>query len=351
VGLERTPSGEALALFFRSLATLFRAGVSLPRSLRLLSEQSEDKQMRAVAAELCRRLDAGSSFAQAMAMHQHAFTAIQLRMIQIGERTGTLDTILTQLAAYEEKRRGAILRVKSALTYPAFLLVLCSFALIVLPPYMFSGLFQMISQSGTRPPLITVLVIGFSNFVRSPAFWVLLVAGGVGLAVLAPPFLRQPHVRRALAHWMLGLPVVGRLYRLLAVTAFARAMALQLEVGDSPLAGLKLTAEATGNPVLEECIPLAVEGLRDGGLTLVDSLARTQFFPRSFLHMLRAGEETAEVAQMMSRVADMYEADLDQTLDAFAALLEPLVMLGMGIVVGIIVVATMLPMMQLIQNL
>lgn len=348
---DRGPSGEALALFFRSLATLFKAGVSLPRSLRLLGEQSEDKSMRAVAAELCRRLDAGSSLGQAMALHQGAFTSIQLRMVQIGERTGTLDTILAQLAQYEEKRRTAILRFKSALTYPAFLLVLCSFALIVLPPYMFSGLFQMISQSGTRPPLITVMVIGFSNFVRSPAFWVLLVAGGVGLSVLGPPFLRQPQVRRSLGHWILGLPVAGRLYRLLAVTAFARTMALQLAVGDSPLAGLKLTAEATGNPILEECIPLAVEGLRDGGLTLVDSLARCEFFPKSFLHMVRAGEETAEVAQMMSRVADLYEADLEQSLDTFTALLEPLVMLGMGVVVGIIVVATMLPMMQLIQNL
>lgn len=344
------PSLEALSIFFRSLAVMIQAGVSLNRSFELLGKQSEDQRMGAVAQQVARRLDAGVGLAQAMAMETEAFSPIQVRMIQIGERTGTLDDILANLADYEEKRRTTTMKVRSALTYPLFLLVLSTVMLVIVPPYMFGGLFALIENSATEPPLITKLVLAVSHFIRSTFFWVLALLGGCAAAALGPRLLRQPAVRTALARQLLAIPVLGRTYRVLGTARFARALQIQLEVGETPLAGLRMGAEASGNPVLEENIQASVEALKAGD-PIVESLRRADFFPAAFLHVLSAGEETAQLPAMMGKMAEIYEAELEAALDAFTSLLEPLVMLVMGGIVGVVVIATMLPMMQLLQNL
>ncbi len=329
---------------------MFAAGIQFNRALELLGVQSDDPGMRAVAEDVARRVDSGVPLTRAVAAHPQAFSTIQVRMIQVGERTGNLDEILKELAVYEEKRRATTMKVKSALTYPAFLIVISTFMLIVIPPYMFQGLFQMIQTSSTELPLITKVVLAISDFIRTPLFWILLIVLVGGGLLAAPVLLRQPPVRRRLAQTALATPGLGRVYRMIATARFARAMQLQLEVGESPLQAVVLGAQASDNPLLEDGIERSVEALRNGD-TLVESLQQAEFFPYGFLHVLKAGEEAGDLPTMMERMAVMYETELETSLETFTSLLEPMVMLVMGIIVGIVVIATMLPMMQLLQNL
>jgi general secretion pathway protein F len=339
-----------MPVFFRSLAVMFKAGITLDRALTLLSQRSDDKALAAVCRDLACEVAAGLPFSQTLMLHPRAFTALQARLIQVGERTGNLDKILNRLANYEEKRRGMATRVQSALAYPALLFVLAVLMLVILPPYLQQGLFQIIATSGVQPPLLTRLVMAFSDFVRSPLFYVLGLAVAGGCYTFLPGFLARPGVRRRLSTWMLRLPLLGKTYRTLGASRFTRAMEVQLEAGEMPLPALQLAAETTDNPVLLERIPRAIELLR-AGATLSQALESTGFFPPTVVHMVRAGEETGEIPRMMGRAADLTEGDLDLTLDTLTALLEPLVMLVMGVLAGIVVLATLLPMLTLLRTL
>lgn len=344
------PSAESLSLFFRSLAVMVAAGVPLDRSLDHLGAQADQAAMARLSADLARQISAGIPLSRAFASHSGVFSPLQVRMLAVGERTGNLDVVLARLATYEEKRRATAMKVKSALTYPLFLIVLATFMLIVLPPYMFGGLFAMIATSGVEPPLLTRLVIAVSDFIRTPVFWLLLGGGVVGLVKLAPSLWQRPELRVLVYEELRKAPGAGRFLQILATSRFARALELQLHVGESPLVGLQMACEASGNPLLEASVNEVVSALK-GGETLVDSLAVSGFFPRTFLDLVRAGEESAQLPEMLGRSALLYETDLDQAIDAFTSLLEPLVMLVMGVIVGIVVIATMLPMMTLLQNL
>jgi type IV pilus assembly protein PilC len=306
--------------------------------------------MGRLSADLGRQVSGGIMLSRAFAAHSQAFSQLQIRMLAVGERTGNLHLVLGRLATYEEKRRATTMKVKSALTYPMFLVGLASFMLIVLPPYMFGGLFQMIASSGVEPPLLTRLVMTISDFIRTPWFWLALSASLVAIVKLGPRVWERPRVRHEVYQKLLRAPVFGLFLPTLATARFARALELQMQVGESPLLGLKMACAASGNPVLEDCADEIVSSLK-GGETIVDSLKVTKFFPRTFLDMVRAGEESAHLPEMLERSANMYETDLDHAIDRFTAPLEPLIMLVMGIIVGIMVVATMLPMMTLIQKL
>lgn len=326
------------------------SGVPIDRSFDHLSKQAEQATMGKISAELAVQVGNGMALSKAFATHSKVFSQLQVRMLAVGERTGNLHLVLGRLANYEEKRRATAMKVKSALTYPIFLVVLATFMLIVLPPYMFSGLFQMIATSGVEPPLITRVVIAVSNFIRSPAFWILLLVGGSLAAKAGPGLWQEPEVRRQVFERLGETPALGPFLRTLATARFARALELQLQVGESPLVGLVMACEASGNPLLEESADGIVSTIK-GGETLVDSLKGCGFFPRPFLDLVRAGEESAQLPEMLGRSAAMYESDLEQAIDRFTALLEPLIMLVMGSIVGVVVIATMLPMMTLIQNL
>jgi type IV pilus assembly protein PilC len=347
---QRRPSAEALTLFFRSLAVMFSAGVPIDRALQMLSEQSEDQRMANIAADINQRINQGIPLHTAFQQQRQAFSHLQLALLKIGERTGRLEKVLHRLADYEEKRRHINMKVKSALTYPAFLMIITGFMLIVIPPYMFQGLFAMLESSSTELPLITKFVVAVSNFIRTPYFWLLVIVSVLSLVLALPKISEHGETKLHLSKLILQLPIAGDLFRILGTTRFARALELQLQVGEAPLTGLPIAGMASDNPVLQESILSCVDGLKSGS-TFVESLALADFFPNAFLSMLRAGEESAQLPDIVGRSAEMYEAQLDQAIDTFSNLLEPLVMLVMGVLVGIVVVATMLPMIKMIETL
>lgn len=344
------PGGAARVVWFRSLATMVTAGINLDRALRLLGKQSEDAQMTMVSEGLADMVLAGMSLSNGMALYPNCFSKMQYRLVQMGEKAGVMDKVLRELSHYEEKERDTVLKVKSALTYPAFIFAVAFLVLIIVPPYMMEGLFQMIKGSGVEPPLLTRIVMSLTNMTRSPIFYILLVSGAVAGWLIIPPALRKPHIKKRLASFILGLPVAGKVYVTLAVARFTRALAVQLDCGISPLHAIQLAADATDNPVLDERIGIGIDELREGG-TVAQSLEKVDFFPKLMIKMVQVGEESASLPDLLTRTAEMYETDLDAILDAFTSLLEPMVMVVMGFIVGILVLASMLPMMQVLQNL
>ena len=329
---------------------MFAAGVPLDRSLHLLGDQTDDKKIAAVARDISEKISGGVPLYLAFEQQKDVFSKLQMAMLRVGERTGELETVLFRLADYEEKRRGITMKVRSALTYPAFLLLITSFMLIVLPPYMFQGLFAMLESQKMELPLITKVVLALSNFVRGPLFWLLVILVVAAGAALLPQLLKNKSFQLQLARLIGQTPVLGRLSVVLASTRFARALEIQLAVGEGPLQSLSIAAMASSNPVLEDAIGEATEALKSGA-TLVDSLEATQFFHPTFLSMLRAGEESAELPDIIARTASMYEEELDYAMETFTDLLEPMIMLFMGVLVGVGVMATMLPMVKMLQNL
>ncbi len=342
------PGQQSMAVFFRSLAVMFQGGVTIDRALSLLSVQ-EDQAMAEVCKRMADQVRHGHSLSQAMAKNEPAFTKMHYKLVQVGEATGNLDTILEQLSHYEEKRRATTMKVKSALTYPAFLFAICCLMLMILPPYMLGGIFQVIQSSGSELPLISKVVLGTAMWMRTPTFYVVLVAVLVGGFYLGRKVWTKPESRLALQRFALDAPGLGKLVRALGLSRFARAWSIQVAVGVAPVAALQLAAESTMDPCLEEDISHSVTALRDG-CSMQASLDASGYFPSLFLQMVAVGEESGGLEAMVSRVAQIYEGQLDHTLDTLTALLEPFVMLVMGAIVGVIVVATMLPMMQVLNS-
>ncbi|MBI3926020.1 MAG: type II secretion system F family protein [Armatimonadetes bacterium] len=337
-------------MFFRSLAVMTRAGIPIDRSLRLMGKQTEDQAMSLVGRSLADKVAQGHTLSHAMGAFPDAFSPMQQRLVQIAESTGSMEDVLFQLSRYEEKHRAMVMKIRSAISYPAFIFAVAFLMLVIVPPFMMEGLFSMIVGSGVEPPLITKIVMWFTGVTRSIWFYLLLVAVGVAGATMLPRWLKRPDVRYRVYYYALLVPVLGKVVRTVGAARFARSLEVQLAVGVPPLNALQLAASSSENPILEEGVGRAVEGMRDG-LTLEQSLDRADFFPPLLLQMVNAGEETGTLSDMLGRVADMYEVELDNILEVFTSLLEPMVMLIMGIVVGVLVLATMLPLMQVLQSL
>lgn len=349
-GRRFRPSSEARVVFFRSLAVMFRAGVPVERSLMLLSEQIEDPQMAQVCDFVATKVRSGHYLSNAMSQCEGAFTGLQLRLIHIAESAGTMDDTLLQLSLYEERHRAMVMKVKGAITYPAFTFAVAFLMLILIPPYLMEGIFQMVTGLGQELPLLTRCVMMVCSVLRSGWFYLFGVLALVGLSIGLPKLWQREEVRYHVHHLLLKMPLLGETLRTVAVARFSRALAVQLGVGIAPLVALSLAAKASDNAVLEEQIETSVSALRDGS-HLEESLAACGFFPAMVLHMVKAGEESGALADMLTRMADIYEFELENTLEVFTSLLEPMVMLFMGGVVGVLVISTMTPMMNVIKSL
>lgn len=328
----KTPSCLAQAIFFRSLSTLFAAGIPLARALSILSTQSEDARMAAVAEGLHRQVVMGQALSKAME-NTRVFTSFQVRMVAVAERTGRLGGVLEHVADYQEVVQRDRVRLRSALAYPALVLTGCLITLFVLPGFLMSGQFQLLRELKVPLPWLTRCVSALAH----PAGVVALLAlAGVGLALLKRSWRR--------------LPLVRNILRCQALSQFALALSMQLDAGVLPHDGMLEAAATTEHPELERAAALAAGQLVEGE-TLRDSLAASEFFPRVFLEMVEVGEESGQVADILMWLSRMYQEELEATLGTLAAMLEPLVMLVLGVIAGVVMLATMLPMVRALEAL
>ena len=344
----KRPAPGALAVFLRSFSMMSLAGVNMHNTLTLLGYQSEDEPVRLASMEMAQEIAKGHRLSKAMSLHPNVFTKFQLSLIQVAERTGNLDEILLKLADYEEKSSNTARKVKAALTYPAFIFLICLIMLVFAPPFIFSGIFPMLKSMGGTLPWITRVVIALSELVRNPFFVMALAGLAYAFGRFAIDRFTHPQKRLETYRRLLKIPVLGILLRTVAVSRFCRSLSVQLSAGGDIMEALALAGQSSQNPILQEATPKAIATLR-AGKPLSRCLKESEFFPDMVIHLLRVGEETGEVAEMLRICANWYDDEVDSKIETFASCIEPLVMLVMGACVGVVVIALLLPMMKLVS--
>ena len=334
-----------LAIVTRQLATMIDAGLPLVQCLNILAQQQENKTFKKVLNEIRASVEAGSTFSAALKMHPKVFTTLYTNMVEAGEAGGILDTILNRLAAYIEKSTTLKKRIKSAMFYPMTIvsvaLVVVIFLLIYVIPT-FQGLF---ANFGATLPLPTVIVLELSNFVR--AYLLYMIGGLVGLIMGIRAYYRTAGGRKRIDGLVLHLPIVGPLIRKVAVAKFTRTLGTLVSSGVAILEGLDITARTAGNMVVEEAVQKARSAIAQGK-TIAEPLQESKVFPPMVVQMIAIGEQTGALDRMLNKVADFYEEEVDIAVGTLTSLLEPLMVIFLGVVVGGVVIAMYLPIFKLI---
>jgi type IV pilus assembly protein PilC len=341
-------SPKEIAIFTRQFSVMIDAGLPLVQCLEILGTQQENKTFAKVLQQTRMDVEGGASLADAMRKHPKAFDELYVNMIAAGEAGGILDTILKRLATYIEKAVKLRAQVKGAMIYPVAVLTIAAGAVAiilwkVIP--VFAGLFESMD---VQLPLPTRIVIGASHWFGRllPLFVVLAIAG----AFAFKKYYATYSGRRVVDRIMLKMPILGMLLRKVAVARFARTLATLTASGVPILDGLEITARTAGNAIVEDAIMVVRKGV-EGGMTLAQPLKETNVFPSMVVQMIAVGEQTGALDSMLSKIADFYEEEVDQAVANLLTLMEPAMILLLGVTVGGIIISMYLPLFSLISKL
>lgn len=336
-----------LVIFTRQFATMINAGLPLIQALEILASQSENKQLRKAVGEVRIQVEGGATFADALQKHPKVFDELYVNMVHAGEIGGLLDTILGRLAKHIEKAMKLKAQVKAAMVYPAAILGVAVIVISVLMIWVipiFAKMFAEMSGGKIGLPGPTQIVIDVSNFMQS--YIVHLVIGAVLAGSGIKKYYATPKGRLAMDRMFLKLPIVGELIRKTAVAKFTRTLGTLITSGVPILDGLSITAKTAGNKVIEEAIMAARMSI-SGGKTIAEPLSKGEIFPKMVTHMISVGETTGALDAMLGKIADFYEDEVDQAVASLTSLLEPMMMVFLGTLIGFIVVAMYLPIFQM----
>ena len=336
-----------LVVFTRQFGTMINAGLPLVQCLEILSTQSENKVLRETIGEVKTQVEAGSTFSDALRRHPKVFDDLYVNLVHAGEVGGLLDTILTRLAKYIEKAMKLKGQIKSAMIYPAAIMgvavVVISVLMIWVIP-IFAKMFVELSGGKVGLPGPTQLVIDISNVFTS--YWYVIFGSLVAIIFGIKKYYATVQGRKAIDKLLLKTPVFGDLIRKASVAKFTRTLGTLLASGVPLLDGMTICAKTAGNKVIEETLINARASI-SGGKTIADPLAASGVFPKMVTHMIAVGESTGALDAMLGKIADFYEDEVDQAVASLTSLLEPIMMVFLGIVIGFIVIAMYLPIFKM----
>jgi len=342
--LRRKLSSADLALVTRQFATLVRAGLTLEECLNVLVEQSESPRIKAVIAGIRGRVLEGRSLARSMHEFPDAFPDIYRAMIDAGEQTGKLAEVLERLADFAENREALRQKVVLAFIYPALVTIVAIGVISLLLIKVVPEVTRVFANTGQSLPWVTQVLIAVSGFLRASAvFW---VAGFVGGLVLARIALRNEATRRRWHEFLLQLPVIGRLTRGINAARFSDTLGILTASGVPLLNALQSAVAVVTNLPMRAAVEETAKQVREGG-SLARSLGKAKLFPPLVVHLIASGEATGRLDQMLTRAAEAQSRELEGWVRAFTALLEPLLILTMGLVVMFIVIAILLPIFEM----
>lgn len=344
----RGVSSKRVAIFTRQFSVMLDAGLPLVQCLEILGEQEEDRTFRDIIQAVRTDVESGASLADAMKKHPKAFNNLYVSMIQAGEAGGILDIILQRLALYIEKVVRLQSQVKSALVYPVSVLLIAAGVVYIILWKVIPVFSQLFAGLGGELPWLTQIVVDASNFVGRFGWLVIIALIGLYFAI------RQYHKthggRRIIDGLLLKIPIIGMLLRKIAVARFCRTLATLTSSGVPILDGLEITARTSGNAIIEDAI-MAVRKAVEEGKTLSAPLADTKVFPPMVVQMINVGEQTGALDQMLSKIADFYEEEVDTAVAGLMKLIEPLMIVILGSIIGTIVTAMYLPMYAILNKI
>ncbi len=339
---------KRLAVFTRQFSVMLDAGLPLVGCLEILGEQEEHRKFRGIIQQVRADVEAGSSLSDAMAKHPAAFDQLYVSMVAAGEAGGILDVILQRLSTYLEKLYRLKNQVRSAMIYPV---VVVSIAIIVVYVILWKVIpvfSQLFASLGGEMPFLTRVVVRCSQIVGRYGWGLILVAIALFFALRA--YHKTYRGRRIIDGLMLKLPVFGMLLRKIAVARFSRTLSTLTSSGVPILEGLEITAKTSGNAIIEDAV-MAVRRSVEEGKTLSAPLRETKVFPPMVVQMIYVGEQTGALDQMLSKIADFYEDEVDTAVAGLIKLLEPLMIVFLGVVIGIIVTSMYLPLYSILSRI
>ncbi len=335
---------DQLCVFTQQLSSMLEAGLPLVSALEALQDQTEDPVFRVIIRNVKMDISSGTAFSEAVTKYPNAFPNLFTSMVEAGEASGGLAHILGKVAIYFEDTVKLIKQVKSAMTYPIAVILLAVGLVQVLLIFVIPVFAEMFSSFGKDLPKPTLLLIATSNFLKSYIIYIL-----IGLFIfwhVMKRILRTPRGRRAKDVVLLRVPIVGDLTQKIALSRFTRTYSILLKSGVPILRTLEIVSNASGNTYIELACKDISRNISQGG-QLSETIAELPYFPPTVRHMAKAGEQTGNVDGMMAKIADFYDAEIETTVDALTSLLEPLLIVVLGIVIGSIVMAMFLPIFNL----
>ncbi|MCP4650241.1 MAG: type II secretion system F family protein [PVC group bacterium] len=339
---------QDLVIFTRQLAVLIEAGLSLIQALRTLKKQARFEAMSAMVGDLVEIIESGRPLSDALSQYPGSFSKVYINIVKAGETGGALDKVLKRLADYLERNLKLQQKISSALIYPALVLIIAVVILGIIITFVIPNFMELFKDVGAELPWLTQLVLNITGFLR--VHWYLLL-GGVGLLGLAYKLmLRNYKFRYFKDSVKLNVPVFGILIKKITAARFARTLATLISGGVQILGALELTKEISENEVMTKAIGSVYESVREGGF-IAKVLENSGVFPQLMVDMIAVGEESGSLDKMLAKVSDTYEEEVEITANSLTSLLEPMLIITMGVVVGIIVLAMFLPLITLIKSL
>jgi type IV pilus assembly protein PilC len=339
---------RSLAIFTRQFSVMIDAGLPLVQCLELLSKEEPDKRLASAIEQVRVDVEAGSTLADAMQKRPYAFDTLFTNMIAAGEAGGILDTILKRLSTFIEKQAKLISQVRSAMIYPISVLSIATIVVIVIMVKVVPTFTDLFNGLNAQLPFTTLAVIWVSN--KTIIALPFLIAGAMLGAYLFRRYYQTPNGRLKVDAWLLRMPLVGPIFRKVAVARFCRTLSTLIGSGVPILDGFDITAKTAGNAIIEGAIR-QVRGRVERGETIAAPLRATGIFPPMVVQMIGAGESTGALDAMLAKIADFYEDEVDVAVAGLLTILEPLLIAVLGVIVGTIVVAMYLPLFELINQL
>jgi len=347
-GLSGRIKLKEVAVFSRQFATMINYGLTLLRSLSILADQTENKELARIVGEIRKDVERGSALSVALAKHPKAFSRLYVAMVRSGETGGSVDTVLLRLATTIEKQVELRRKVKSAMTYPVVvgvIVVLILIAMLIFVVPMFKGMY---GDLDAKLPLPTLVLLTVSNIFKK--FFPLVILGAGAGAYAAKRYIATPAGRRRFDAFKLRAPVFGQLAHKTALARFSRSLAALVRSGVPILDALEIVSETAGNMVMAEAVADTQAAVK-AGESLAKPLEAHPVFPPMVVQMIAVGEETGALDELLEKIADFYDSEVEATVDALTSLIEPLLIVVMGVAVGGMVVALYMPMFSIIGKL
>jgi type IV pilus assembly protein PilC len=336
---------KEMAIFTRQFSTMIDAGLPLVQCLNILAEQSESKNLRDVTGRVARSVEQGSTLADSLRRHPRTFDDLFTNMVEVGESGGILDVVFQRLAAYIEKAAALKRKVKGAMIYPASIMGVAALVVIFMLTFVIPTFTKMFKDLGADLPLPTQVVVWLSEFVRT--YILLIIAAIIGCVFALRAYYRTEKGQSTIDALLLKVPVMGSLIRKVAVARFTRTLGTLVSSGVPILEGLRITARTAGNKVVEKAV-LQCRAAVTAGKTLAEPLKASGVFPPMVIQMISVGEQTGALDAMLSKIADFYDDEVDTAVSAMTALLEPIMIVVLGVLIGGLVVAMYLPIFKLV---
>jgi type IV pilus assembly protein PilC len=337
---------KSLQVFSRQFATMIDAGLSVVSALVILEQQTEDKYLGVVIGELRADVEGGLLLSQAMSRHPKIFSRLYIAMVEAGEAAGILDAVLDRVAFQIEKETAIKRRVKGAMIYPTMVLIFATLVLIGMLMFLVPVFVKIFQDLGGELPTLTQWVVNVSDFLRNNYYFVFPAMAAVFFGLRKGK--RTEKGRQIWDQMKLKVPMkIGAVVLKVTMARFSRTLSTLIAAGVDIIKALEITGQTAGNWVVEEALADVRNQVQEG-IPIAQPLAENPVFPPMVSHMIKIGEETGELEKMLSKVADFYEDEVDSSISSLTSIIEPLMMIGVGLMVGVIIIAMYLPMFKML---